>query len=91
MKYKVQSTERTTGLGADQETRALLYLLNDRDDSKQMHWFVVDFFNDVTGVNGLCNYSIDVQAKASKNIGAKGMSRKVCKFFFVRLNFHTFA
>jgi len=71
MKYKVQSTERTTGLGADQETRALLYLLNDRDDSKQMHWFVVDFFNDVTGVNGLCNYSIDVQAKASKNIGAK--------------------
>lgn len=36
MKYKVRSTEKTTGLGADQETRALLYLLNDRDDSKQM-------------------------------------------------------
>lgn len=71
MKYKIQSTEKNTGLGADQETRALLYLLNDREDSNQFHWFVIDFFNDVTGINNSCTYSIDVQAKASKDIGAK--------------------
>ena len=58
MKYRIQSTEKNTGLGADQETRALLYLLNDREDSNQLHWFVIDFFNDVTGINNSCTYNI---------------------------------
>ncbi len=71
MSYKIQSTEKTTGAAADHETKALLYLLNDHPDSSQIHWVVIDFFNDVTGVNSTCSASWDLQSKSSKAISAK--------------------
>lgn len=73
MTYKVQSTERTTGIAAEHETKAMLYLLNEHTDNSQMHWFVIDFFNDVTGVNKTCRKSWDVQSKSSKTIAAKAL------------------
>ena len=48
-------------------------MLNDRNDSNTMHWFVIDFFNDITGINHSCNYAIDVQSKAAKKISAKAL------------------
>lgn len=79
MTYKIKSTEKTTGIAADQETKAMLYLMNERDDSNQMHWFVIDFFNDVTGVDVNCH----------TNIGAKQLgefSVTLFKNFLFRIN-----
>ena len=51
MAYTVKSSERLRPSAADTETKALLYLMNFRDDSDEIFFFVVDFFNDLTGMN----------------------------------------
>lgn len=48
MAYTVKSSERLRPSAADTETKALLYLMNFRDDSDEIFFFVVDFFNDLS-------------------------------------------
>ena len=48
MAYVVKSSERLRPSGADTETKALLYLMNFRQDSNDIYYFLVDFFNDLT-------------------------------------------
>lgn len=67
MVYKVQSSERTKAISAEFETKALLYLMNFREDSDEIHFFVVDFYNDLTGFDRLSKKSWDLQSKAAKN------------------------
>ena len=69
--YTVGSTERFTGRASDTETKALLYLMNFREDSDEMHYFIVDFFNDVTGMDQYSTKMWDVQSKASNNVSPK--------------------
>jgi len=76
MSYKVQSSERLRKSGADFETKAMLYLLNFREDSSQINYFVVDFFNDITGIDRKARKLWDAQSKASKNGSAKTISTK---------------
>ncbi|TKI54805.1 hypothetical protein E8L90_04760 [Brevibacillus antibioticus] len=66
MSYTIQSSEKTKSIGSDFETKALLYLMNFRDDSHEIHYFVIDFFNDLTGLDRLSNKSWDLQSKAAK-------------------------
>ena len=66
MSYTVRSSEQTRKSGADGETKALLYLMNFRDDSHEIYYFVVDFFNDLTGMDRYSNKLWDVQSKAAK-------------------------
>lgn len=68
MPYKVQSSEKLRKSGADFETKAMLYLLNFREDSSQINYFVVDFFNDITGMDRMARKLWDVQSKASKPV-----------------------
>lgn len=49
MSYTVKSSERLRKSGSEAETKALLYLMNFRPDSDDIYYFVVDFFNDLTG------------------------------------------
>lgn len=50
MSYTVKSSEKLWKSGAETETKALLYLMNFRSDSDDiLYYFVVDFFNDLTG------------------------------------------
>ena len=63
--------------GADAETKAMLYLMNFREDSSEMNYFVVDFFNDVTGMDRMGRKLWDVQSKASKTASAKGIGREL--------------
>lgn len=51
MPYVVQSSEKVRGIGADYETKAMLYLLNCSGDSHEINFFAIDFYNDVTGLN----------------------------------------
>lgn len=51
MPYTVKASEKTRKSGSDGETKALLYLMNFRSDSDEIHYFIVDFFNDLTGMD----------------------------------------
>lgn len=39
MSYEVRSSEKLRKSAADSETKALLYLMNYREDSTKMHFF----------------------------------------------------
>lgn len=65
--YKIQSSERLRPSGADTETKALLYLMNFREDSDEIYYFVVDFFNDLTGMSSMSDKMWDMQSKGDKS------------------------
>lgn len=81
MPYKVQSSEKLRKSGADFETKAMLYLLNFRKDSSQINYFVVDFFNDITGMDRMARKLWDVQSKASKTGTAKTIGRELVTLY----------
>ena len=60
MAYTVKSSERLRPSAADTETKALLYLMNFRDDSDEIFFFVVDFFNDLTGMNKMGEFQTNL-------------------------------
>ncbi len=66
--YKITSSESNNEKATDFETKALLYLMNYYKDSDRIHYFVIDFFNDVSGVTQLADACFDVQSKGIKNI-----------------------
>ena len=67
MSYIVKSSERLRPSAADTETKALLYLMNFRKDSDEIFFFVVDFFNDLTGMNKFGDKLWDLQSKGDKH------------------------
>lgn len=67
MAYTVKSSERLRPSAADTETKALLYLMNFRDDSDEIYYFVVDFFNDLTGMSKMSDKLWDLQSKGDKH------------------------
>ena len=81
MPYKVKSTERTNKKCADMETKALLYLMNFRSDSNEIFYFVIDFFNDVTGMTRYADKLWDVQSKAAKGNSPKVIGRELVTLF----------
>lgn len=81
MPYTVKSTEKLRKPGADSETKALLYLMSFCEYSEQVHYFVVDFFNDVTGMNQFANKLWDVQSKADTNVSPKALGREMVTLF----------
>lgn len=90
MSYTVCSSEKLRKSGADAETKAMLYLMNFREDSSEMNYFVVDFFNDVTGMDRMGRKLWDVQSKASKKACAKGIGRELVTLFKNYLSEFTF-
>lgn len=81
MPYIVQSSEKLRKTAADFETKAMLYLLNFRQDSSDIYYFVVDFFNDVTGMDRMARKLWDVQSKASKSASAKEIGRELVTLY----------
>lgn len=41
MAYIVKSSEKVRGIGADYETKAMLYLMNCREDSNEVDFFAI--------------------------------------------------
>ena len=81
MSYTIQSSEKLRKSGADMETKALLYLMNFRDDSNEIYYFIVDFFNDLTGMNKSSSKLWDLQSKASINNSPKTIGRELVTLF----------
>ncbi|MDO5138967.1 MAG: hypothetical protein Q4D71_10995, partial [Oscillospiraceae bacterium] len=81
MAYVVQSSEKVRGVGAEYETKAMLYLMNCREDSYQISFFAIDFYNDVTGLNVHADKAWDVQSKGTKTGGPKDVGRELVTLF----------
>ncbi|MBD5115538.1 MAG: hypothetical protein HDT46_10160 [Ruminococcaceae bacterium] len=81
MPYTVRSSERTRSSGAEHETKALLYLMNLRKDSNEIHYFVVDFFNDLTGMDRFAESLWDVQSKGAKNNSPAAIGKELVTLF----------
>lgn len=81
MPYTVRSSERTRSSGAEHETKALLYLMNLRSDSNEIHYFVVDFFNDLTGMDRFAENLWDVQSKGAKNNSPAAVGKELVTLF----------
>lgn len=81
MPYTVRSSERTRSSGAEYETKALLYLMNLRSDSNEIHYFVVDFFNDLTGMDRFAERLWDVQSKGAKNNSPAAIGKELVTLF----------
>jgi len=79
--YTISSIEEHRQSGDDYETKSMLYLLEFHKDHNDMFYFVVDFFNDLSGVDEQCTQIWDLQSKADKNEGAKGIGRKLITLF----------
>lgn len=81
MSYTVKSSEKTKKTGSDYETKALLYLMNFRSDSDEIHYFVVDFFNDLTGMDRMASDLWDLQSKGAKNVSPKVIGQELVTLF----------
>lgn len=77
MAYVVQSTEKIRGVGAEYETKAMLYLMSCREDSSQIYYFAIDFFNDVTGMTNFVDKAWDLQSKGAKNNSPKAIGKEL--------------
>lgn len=81
MAYKVTSSERLRPSGAEYETKALLYLMNFRNDSNDIYFFIVDFFNDLTGMDRMGRKLWDIQSKGAKTSSPKAIGRELVTLF----------
>lgn len=79
--YKVTSSEEKNEKATDFETKSMLYMMNYYSNSGNVEWFVIDFFNDVTGVNKLCTECYDIQSKGVKNIAPKQLGKYLVTLF----------
>lgn len=81
MPYTVRSSERLRNSCAEAETKAMLYLMNFRDDSEDIYYFVVDFFNDVTGMSRTANRLWDLQSKGERHPSPKAIGQELVTLF----------
>lgn len=93
MAYKVRSSEKLRKYGSDAETKALLYLMNFYEDSQEIYYFVVDFFNDLTGMSKTGRKLWDLQSKGAKKSSPKEIGRELVTLFknyFSEINFEAY-
>lgn len=67
MPYITSATERTTGPGNTNETKALFYFMGQDRDSVEIDYFIIDVFNDVSGSDNTANRLWDIQSKNQKS------------------------
>ena len=77
MSYTVKSSDKLRKSAADAETKTLLYLMNFRPDSDNIYYFVVDFFNDLTGMDNMATKLWDMQSKGTHNVGPKVVGKNL--------------
>lgn len=81
MPYTVQSSEKLRKSGAETETKAMLYLMNIHPDRDEIYYFVVDFFNDLTGMNRTARQLWDMQSKGAKNSSPKAIGKELVTLY----------
>lgn len=61
--YRIKTSERNNDKATEYETKSLLYLLTKITGNHEIDLFIIDCFNDVTGVAGGYKDSWDIQSK----------------------------
>ena len=89
--YKITSTEERNEKATDFETKSMLYMMNYYSNADKVEWFVIDFFNDVTGVDSLCSECFDIQSKGVKDISPMQLGRYLVTLFKNYLSEFNFA
>ncbi len=79
--YKFLYTEQTNEKASEFETKSLLYLMSMRKDSEEIDYFLVDCFNDVTGMNANYNKLWDMQSKGIKTLTPKKIGESLITLF----------
>lgn len=81
MVYTVSSSEKLRKSAADAETKALLYLMNFHDNSNEIYYFIVDFFNDLTGMNRMAGKLWDIQSKGAKQNSPNALGKELVTLY----------
>lgn len=81
MAYTVSSSEKLRNYAAVAETKALLYLMNFHEEKDEIHYFVVDFFNDLTGMDSMSEQLWDVQSKGASNNSPKEIGKELVTLY----------
>lgn len=81
MPYTIYSSEKLRNSGSDNEAKALFYLMGERADSKEIYYFVVDVFNDLTGMTKQADKLWDLQSKGDKNPSPKMIGKELVTLF----------
>lgn len=93
MTYTVRSSEKLRKPAAVMETKALLYLMNFCSDSDEVHYFIVDFFNDLTGMDRTSSKLWDIQSKGASTSSPKEIGKELVtlyKNFISSFTFHNY-
>ena len=81
MAYKIESSEKLIHSASNMETKAMLYLMNLRKDSNDIYYFIVDFFNDLTGMDRMSQRLWDLQSKGASNSSPKTIGKELVTLF----------
>ncbi|MBC1932363.1 hypothetical protein [Listeria seeligeri] len=81
MVYTISSSEKLRKSAADAETKALLYLMNFHEDHEEIHYFIVDFFNDLTGMDRMSDKLWDIQSKGASNSSPKALGKELVTLY----------
>ena len=81
MPYVISSSEKTRHSASEHETKALLYLMSFMEYSAEIHYYIIDVFNDLTGMDRYGEKLWDVQSKAAKSNGPKAIGRELVTLF----------
>ena len=79
--YIVRSSERLRKSGADAEAKALLYMMNYSESRNEIYYYIVDLFNDLTGMDRNATRLWDLQSKGSRGVGAKAIGKELVTLF----------
>ena len=81
MPYTIQSSEKLRSYGSENEAKALFYMMGERADSKEIYYFVVDVFNDLTGMTKQADKLWDLQSKGDKSPSPKTIGKELVTLF----------
>lgn len=81
MPYVISSSEKTRHSASEHETKALLFLMNYMEYSSEVYYYIIDVFNDLTGMDRYGEKLWDVQSKASKSNGPKTIGRELVTLY----------
>ncbi|MBR2892099.1 MAG: hypothetical protein IKC22_07005 [Bacilli bacterium] len=81
MPYIISASEKTRKSASETETKALLYLMNFDEHSSQIHYYIIDVINDLSGHSVDMINSWDVQSKGNKSPSPKTIGKEIVTLF----------
>lgn len=96
--YTIKTSERNNDKATEYETKSLLYLLTKIKGHRSIDLFIIDCFNDVTGIAEGYKDSWDIQSKkccfaypTENRDCIVYIVRQLCKRFVIRTLYFVFA